>query len=588
MRPCIAVTWFLAALTTFVESPSARAETDEIFADSFDGPKWYIDSDGDGFGNPAVFVHSATQPGGYVANALDCNDSDAAIHPGAPDDPDAAFVDSNCDGIDGDIAKAIFVATTGTDVVACGTMANPCHTPAYAISRLDAQHTQIYLQVGSYPGPLSVSANAAFYGGYNAQWHRGPATAAGPNATLIGTSAAMGSLGTQAFAIYAAPGISVLFADIEADAPSTSATADGAGMNSFAFYADQAATLQLLRNRIVQGNGADGTDGTAGVDGTQASISDPAPGGDAAQYSVTCDSTSHGAGAPPSTNTCSSGRSVAAGKGGDGGTMDTSCSLFTSDFTATPGSAGDDAATVSVSAGKGGSGGSGGGTCGSALGGSPGVITDGGGGIGGAGSFLVGGLWIADSGGTGNLGENGGGGGGGGGSGGCDNGTDSYGAGGGGGGAGGCAAVAPGTGGGGGGASFGVFANAAAVTAVNNTFVLGSGGNGGHGGRAGIGQPGGNGGAGGTKASNGGPPGTGGAGGRGGVASGGGGGQGGSVFGLYSYSSTVSQSGNTFSAGVAGSGGAGGTSSVGPGAGQNGGDGFVGDVGSCVTPGSCN
>ena len=587
MRMRVWIASLFIAISGVTAFEPASADTDEIYADGFDGPKWYIDADGDGYGNPAVFVHSGTQPDGYVANALDCNDADATIHPGAPDDPDAAFIDSNCDGIDGDIAKAIFVATNGADGDTCGTTANPCQTPAYAIGRLDSQHTQIYLQVGSYPGALSVGADAEFYGGFDTQWQRGPVTPGGPNVVLQGTSATMGPLGTQAFAVYAASGVNVVFADIVAVAPNASGTANGNGLDSYAFYVDQGATLQLLRSRIVQGNGAGGDGGFAGVDAVQATIFTPSAGGDANQNLGFCDDTSHGAGAAPSVNTCSSGRLVGAGKGGDGGKADTNCST-SFDFTATAGSAGADASLVFSSFGKGGAGGSGGSTCGSSHDGSPGTVIDGIGGIGGMGSFLSDGLWVADGGEAGSLGDNGSGGGGGGGSGGCDIGADWSGAGGGGGGAGGCAAKASGTGGGGGGASFGVFAYSATVTATSNTFVLANGGKGGNGGRAGIGQAGGKGGAGGAQAANGSAPGKGGDGGRGGVAGGGGGGQGGSVFGIYSYSSAVTQSGNAFFGGVAGTGGSGGTSSAGTGAGQSGGNGLVEDVGSCVAPASCN
>lgn len=565
------------------------AAVDEIYADGFDGPKWFLDADGDGYGDPGVFVRSATQPVGYIANSLDCDDSNAGVHPGAPDDPDAAFVDSNCDGIDGDIAKAIFVETAGVDGPACGTMASPCATPQYALGRLDAQHTQVYLQVGTYAGALTVDADAQFYGGYDAQWHRAAVSAGGPNAQLQGANAAMGSLGSQAFAIYAAPSVNTLFADVEVDAPDAAPTLSGNGLDSHAVYVDQDATLQLLRSRIVQGKGADGAAGFAGTDALQVTILPPAPGGDAAQYSSTCDNTSHGSGAAPSANECGSGSSTLAGKGGDGGTMDTNCTCCVFDFTARPGSAGQDSPSASGGAGKGGSGGSGGSSCGTSQAGTNGFVHDGSGGISGIGSSLVGGLWVADHGGAGTLGDNGGGGGGGGGSGGCDNGTDSFGAGGGGGGAGGCAALASGTGGGGGGASFGVFAlGASSVTATGNTFVLGTGGNGGHGGRAGIGQTGGQGGQGGMQAANGSAPGNGGDGGRGGVAGGGGGGQGGSVFGIYSYASTITQSGNAFTGGVAGSAGAGGTSSNNSGVGQDGADGIVSDVGSCAVATSCN
>lgn len=41
---------------------------------------------------------------GFQAS-VDCNDRDPSIHPGARDLPDLSFVDSNCDGIDGDAAR---------------------------------------------------------------------------------------------------------------------------------------------------------------------------------------------------------------------------------------------------------------------------------------------------------------------------------------------------------------------------------------------------------------------------------------------------------------------------------------------------
>src|SRR5687767_4043008 len=44
---------------------------------------FYIDADGDSYGNPAVAQQACSAPNGYVANSTDCNDNSAAVHLGA-------------------------------------------------------------------------------------------------------------------------------------------------------------------------------------------------------------------------------------------------------------------------------------------------------------------------------------------------------------------------------------------------------------------------------------------------------------------------------------------------------------------------
>ncbi|MCO5230354.1 MAG: MopE-related protein [Chitinophagales bacterium] len=60
---------------------------------------WYKDNDSDLFGDINQFVYSCEQPSGYVANSLDCDDTNPAIYPGAEEIPNDG-IDQDCDGND--------------------------------------------------------------------------------------------------------------------------------------------------------------------------------------------------------------------------------------------------------------------------------------------------------------------------------------------------------------------------------------------------------------------------------------------------------------------------------------------------------
>ncbi|MFH1468615.1 MAG: MopE-related protein [Pseudomonadota bacterium] len=66
--------------------------------DAADAATWYADADDDGYGDAASTAPGCTQPRGYVADATDCDDTDAGVSPRA---------DERCDGVDDDCDGAV-------------------------------------------------------------------------------------------------------------------------------------------------------------------------------------------------------------------------------------------------------------------------------------------------------------------------------------------------------------------------------------------------------------------------------------------------------------------------------------------------
>jgi hypothetical protein len=101
----------------------------------------------------------------------------AAGVPCAPigvDDPDDTFTDSNCDGIDGDESKAIFVAPSGTDS-GPGTRQQPVRSIGKAIELAGTAGKAVYACNATYSESISVAGTAvSIYGGYDcaAGWAR--------------------------------------------------------------------------------------------------------------------------------------------------------------------------------------------------------------------------------------------------------------------------------------------------------------------------------------------------------------------------------------------------------------------------------
>ncbi len=70
-----------------------------IDKDAADRTMYYVDSDGDGYGDAALSVLSCDPVPGSVSDGTDCDDSDASVYPYAPEACDGG--DVNCDGFSG-------------------------------------------------------------------------------------------------------------------------------------------------------------------------------------------------------------------------------------------------------------------------------------------------------------------------------------------------------------------------------------------------------------------------------------------------------------------------------------------------------
>ena len=102
--------------------------------------------------------------GDGVADAQDCGPNDPAIKPGAADLPDLAFVDSNCDGIDGTEKNAIFVSPLGKDTNA-GTKAAPMRSLQAAVVEAAQDRKDVYAAAGAYDR-FDAADDVGVYGGY--------------------------------------------------------------------------------------------------------------------------------------------------------------------------------------------------------------------------------------------------------------------------------------------------------------------------------------------------------------------------------------------------------------------------------------
>ncbi|MBN2362389.1 MAG: hypothetical protein JXR83_23255, partial [Deltaproteobacteria bacterium] len=228
------------------------------------------------------------------------------VYPTYPQ-PGVPYVDRNCDGVDGDVARALFVWAESTDRQ--GTREAPFASIGEALAAFDpARHTQILVAAGYYPETVSLAPGVRLFGGYAPGFATRdvalfPTIIAGPEPDFSqadhprGVVNAVGIQGAEAvvagFVIY---GFDVTFR----------VAAGAVGVNSHAVYvSDCSATLRIVNNMIIGGRGGAGGHGSAG--GPGASGSNGGRGKDSREcQSITCNGESQLGGTSGGNASCSS------------------------------------------------------------------------------------------------------------------------------------------------------------------------------------------------------------------------------------------------------------------------------------------
>ena len=437
------------------------------------------------------------------------------------DRPDPDFRDTNCDGIDGDPNRAIFVSQSGNDSNV-GTPDQPMRTISRAmeLARELATVDSVYVAEGEYTGastgsglaPLTLVDGVSVYGGYDATtWAR-----SSENLTRV--------TGTSPAVIAENLAEPTEFAQITVEGLAGSTGRDGRGQDSIAMLVRGSSSLSVIGCNLRGGIGGVGQGGSAGAAGINGDN-----GGVGGNGQVNSDILCAGNPAPPTG--LPGGSSCAAGGGGGGA----------GNSEGRGNNGGNGSGTLGGGGGGGGNGGGNnffnfpdgdgqpgaGGTAGGA--GTAGVTGPGGLAEGG----FAGDIWTAGDGGVATRGTDGGGAGGGGGGGGATGdfggvtgSCDGWGGAGGGGGGAGCGGGA-GVNGKGGGSSYGLYIIDGSPAVRRCSIAGATGGRGGDGGAGGRTGSGGSGGGGGSSGGNGGTGGRGGTGGDGGAGGSGGGGAGG-------------------------------------------------------------
>jgi hypothetical protein len=126
---------------------------------------FYADSDADGYGGPTAGSY-CDLPSGYLATSTDCDDSAAAINPGATEVCDASNTDEDCDGLadDSDASvssstKSSFYVDADGDSYGTTSSAKYCDLPASGYATLSTDCDDIAAAINPAAAEVCDAAN---------------------------------------------------------------------------------------------------------------------------------------------------------------------------------------------------------------------------------------------------------------------------------------------------------------------------------------------------------------------------------------------------------------------------------------------
>jgi len=251
-----------------------------------------------GFGG----ADSAESPGPLAqGGAAGAQAGDAlACDPDAEDEPDDVFEDSNCDGTDGDLRRAIFVAPKGDDT-GSGTLEEPLASLGIALERAHLEQKDVYVCNGLYEQALVIDHAVRVYGGYDCEGGGSRVTDRARFAPLSGVP----------LSVHGATG--VVLERLAFVAPDNEAI-EG---SSIAGVIEGSIEVQLRRVELESGRAGPGLAGEQG-----APLAGRAPNGEAggnACLRLMCDDIGEGGYSPLSPACEGGGSAEVGGAGGDGG-----------------------------------------------------------------------------------------------------------------------------------------------------------------------------------------------------------------------------------------------------------------------------